>query len=99
MYAPRAWLRASFPQFMVEGFYLLLTYCDVILLERFVAPDQVAVYFAATKLVSLVAFVYFSVAAAAAHKFTQYHVADRPAELNAFMRASIRWTFLPSLAM
>ena len=70
IYVPLAWLRASFPQFMVEGFYLLLTYCDVIVLERFVAPDEVGVYYAATKLVSLVAFVYFSVAAAAAHKFT-----------------------------
>jgi len=99
VYAPKAWLRASFPQFMLEGFYLLLTYSDVILLERFVSPDQVAIYYAATKLVSLVAFVYFSVAAAAAHKFTHYHVADRPEELHAFMRASIRWTFLPSLAM
>ena len=99
IYAPLAWLRISAPQFLVEGFYLLLTYCDVIVLERFAAPDQVAIYYAATKLVSLVAFVYFAVAAASAHKFTQYHVTNRPAELNAFMHAAIRWTFLPSLGM
>jgi O-antigen/teichoic acid export membrane protein len=98
-YAPATWLRASFPQFLVEGFYLLLTYCDVIVLERFVKPDEIAVYYAATKLVSLVAFVFFAVAAAAAHKFAHFHVSERPHELNAFMQASIRWTFLPSLAM
>ncbi|MDQ0468165.1 lipopolysaccharide biosynthesis protein [Labrys wisconsinensis] len=98
-YAPGTWLRISFPQFLVEGFYLSLTYCDVIVLERFATPAEVATYYAATKLVSLVAFVYFAVAAASAHRFTEYHVADRPEELNAFVHASIRWTFLPSLAM
>ena len=97
--APADWLKVSVPQFLVEGFYLLLTYCDVIVLERFAAPDQVATYYAATKLVSLVAFVYFAVAAASAHKFTEYHVSGRPEELNDFMHASIRWTFLPSLGM
>ena len=98
-YTPVSWLKISFPQFLVEGFYLLLTYCDVIVLERFVEPGQVAIYYAATKLVSLVAFVYFAVAAASAHKFTEYHVSNRPEELDRFMHASIRWTFLPSLGM
>jgi O-antigen/teichoic acid export membrane protein len=89
----------SFPQFLVEGFYLLLTYCDVIILERFVSPGEVGVYYAATKLASLVAFVYFAVAAAAAHRFTELHVGERPEELSAFIGMSIRWTFVPSLAM
>jgi O-antigen/teichoic acid export membrane protein len=99
LYRPRTWLRVAFPQLLMDSFYLLLTYCDVIILERFVEPDAVAIYYAATKLVSIVAFVYFSVAAAATHKFTQLHVTGRPDELKAFMRAAIGWTFLPSLAM
>ena len=98
-YAPGEWLAYSLPQFLVEGFYLLLTYCDVIILERFVSPGEVAIYYAATKLSSLVAFVFFSVAAAAAHKFTMLHVSGRREDLAAFLRATVGWTFLPSLGM
>lgn len=98
-FAPGEWLRFSFPQFLVEGFYLLLTYCDLIILERFVSPGEVAIYYAATKLSSLVAFVFFAVAAASTHKFTQLHVAGRHGELDRFVRTTVRWTFLPSLAM
>jgi O-antigen/teichoic acid export membrane protein len=95
-YRPGAWLRISFPMFLVEGFYLLLGYCDVILLERFVSAGEVGIYYAATKLVSLVAFVQFSVASATAHNFTALHVGGRSDELAAFLRASVRWTFIPS---
>jgi O-antigen/teichoic acid export membrane protein len=98
-YEPGEWLRTSFPMFLVEGFYLLLAYCDVIILERFVSAGEVGIYYAATKLVSLVAFIQFSVASATAHNFTALHVRGRSDELAAFMKASVRWTFLPSLAM
>jgi O-antigen/teichoic acid export membrane protein len=87
----------SFPIFLVEGFYFLLTYTDILVLERFVSPEQVAIYYAATKLVAIVAFIYFAVAAAAAHRFTEYHVTGNIAELNRFVRSSIRWTFIPSV--
>lgn len=97
-YAPRTWLATSFPIFMVEGFYLLLTNTDILVLQQFGAPDQVAVYYAATKTLALVAFVSFSVAAATAHRFTEYHVAGDRERLAAFVRQAVRWTFWPSLA-
>ncbi len=50
------------------------------------------------KTLALVAFVYFAVAAAAAHRFSEYHVAGDRQKLADFLRASIRWTFFPSLA-
>ena len=40
----------------MEGFYLLLTYADVIVLQQYRAPDEVAVYYAAAKTLALVAF-------------------------------------------
>src|SRR5262245_64294224 len=61
-YATRTWLGTSFPILMVEGFYLLLTYTDVLMLQQFRPPEDVAVYYAAAKTLALVAFVYFSVA-------------------------------------
>jgi O-antigen/teichoic acid export membrane protein len=92
------WLKTSMPIFVVETFYLALTYTDVVLLKLFSGPEEVAVYWAAVKTLALVAFIYFSVAAAAAHRFSEYHVAGDRQKLADFLRASIRWTFFPSLA-
>lgn len=97
-HAAGAWLVASLPIFMVEGFYLLLTHADVLLLRQYRSPEEVAVYYAAAKTLALVAFVSFSVSAATAHKFSEYHVAGNKAELSAFLADSIKWTFWPSLA-
>lgn len=91
------WLRTSLPIFAVETFYLALTYTDVVLLKALAGPEEVAVYWAAVKTLALVAFIYFSVAAAAAHRFSEYHVAGDRAKLADFLAASIRWTFIPSL--
>ena len=96
-YRTGAWLAASLPIFMVEGFYLLLTHADVLLLRQYRSPDEVAVYYAAAKTLALVAFVSFSVSAATAHKFSEYHVAGNKAQLSAFLADSIKWTFWPSL--
>jgi O-antigen/teichoic acid export membrane protein len=95
---PLFWLKTSLPIFVVETFYLALTYTDVILLKQLRGPEEVAVYWAAVKTLALVAFVYFAVAAAAAHRFSEYHVAGDRQKLADFLRASIRWTFFPSLA-
>lgn len=97
-YQVKTWLAVSIPIFMVEGFYMLLTYADVIVLQQFRPPDEVGVYYAAAKTLALVAFVYFSVSAAVAHKFSEYHIAGDKARLSAFLADSIKWTFWPSLA-
>ena len=74
-YEVKTWLATSLPIFVVEGFYLLLTYVDILALEHFRSPDEVAVYYAAARLLAIVAFVYFAIAGATTHKFTEYHVA------------------------
>jgi O-antigen/teichoic acid export membrane protein len=75
-----------------------LTYVDIIALEHMRAPDDVAIYYAAARLLALVAFVYFAIAGATTHKFTQYHVAGDKERLAKFFAETIRWTFWPSLA-
>ena len=74
-YEIKTWLATSLPIFVVEGFYLLLTYVDILTLEYFRSPNEVAVYYAAARLLAIVAFVYFAIAGATTHKFTEYHVA------------------------
>jgi O-antigen/teichoic acid export membrane protein len=93
----RTWLATSFPIFVVEGFYLLLTYVDIIALEHFRSPHDVAVYYAGARLLAIVAFVYFAIAGATTHKFTEYHVAGDRQRLAAFFNETVRWTFWPSL--
>jgi O-antigen/teichoic acid export membrane protein len=83
---------------VVEGFYLLLTYVDILALEYFRSPDDVAVYYAGARLLAIVAFVYFAIASATTHKFTEYHVAGDKQRLASFFAETIRWTFWPSLA-
>lgn len=97
-YAPSVWIKVSLPIFMVEGFYLLLAYTDVLMLSAFRPPQEVAVYYAAVKVMSLVAFVSFSVSAAVAHRFTEYSVAGDHERLATMVRDAARWTFWPSLA-
>lgn len=96
-FAPRAWMTVSLPIFMVEGFYLLLAYTDVLVLSAFREPHEVGVYYAAVKVMSLVAFVSFSVSAAVAHRFTEYAVAGERERLETMVRDAARWTFWPSL--
>jgi O-antigen/teichoic acid export membrane protein len=94
----KGWLSVSIPIFLVESFYLLLSYTDVLVLQQFRSPQELAVYYAAAKTLALVAFVSFAVSAAVAHRFTEYHVKGDRARLEAFLAQSIRWTFWPSLA-
>ena len=92
------WLATSLPILMVGGFYTLLTYVDVLVLRHFRPPEEVAIYHAASKSMALAAFVYFSVAAAVAHKFAEYHAKGDRDMFAGFVRDATRWTFWPSLA-
>src|SRR6185437_9540201 len=98
-YETRIWFVTSLSIVVVEGFYLLLTYVDIIALEHLRSPDEVAVYYAGARLLAIVAFVYFAIASATTHKFTQYHVSGDKERLASFFAETIKWTFWPSLAV
>jgi O-antigen/teichoic acid export membrane protein len=97
-YAVRSWLSTSTPIFVVEAFFLLLTYADVLVLQIFRPADEVGIYYAASKTMALVAFIYFSVAQTLAHKFAEYHVTGDRKRLVDFLAIAVRMTFWPSLA-
>ena len=50
------------------------------------------------KTISFVTFVYFSVAAAVAHRFSAYHAAGDSEGLATIVASSVKWIFWPSLA-
>jgi O-antigen/teichoic acid export membrane protein len=97
-YEVRRWFAVSLPIVMVWTFYTALAYADVLVLQQFRPPEEVAHYYAAAKTLLLVGFIHFSVVAAVAHQFSALHVAGDRDKLAAFVAKSIRWTFWPSLA-
>jgi O-antigen/teichoic acid export membrane protein len=97
-YERKTWLSVSLPILMVEGFYLLLTNTDIIMLQQFRTPDDVAIYYAAAKTLVLITFVHFAVSAAVGHRFSEYHVTEDRARLAEILSQSIRWRFWASLA-
>jgi O-antigen/teichoic acid export membrane protein len=98
-YELRYWMVTSLPIAFVDGFFLLLTYVDILILQIFVGPADIAVYYAATKTLAILNFIYFAVSAASAHRFAQYYVAGEHEKLAAFLKDAVRWTFWPSLAL
>lgn len=93
------WLKAALPLFLVEGFSFLLTNSDVIVVGLFLDPQSVAIYFAAAKTMALVHFVFFSVKAAAAPRFSALFSSGDRAALARFAGETVRWSFWPSLAV
>jgi O-antigen/teichoic acid export membrane protein len=94
----RGWLAISLPILLVESFYLLLSYTDVLVLQQFRPSEEVGVYFAVVKTLALVSFIHYAMSATTAHRFAEYHALGDKARLSAYVAHAIVWTFWPSLA-
>jgi O-antigen/teichoic acid export membrane protein len=94
----RGWLAVSLPILLVESFYLLLSYTDVLVLQQFRTSEEVGVYFAVVKTLALVSFIHYAMSATTAHRFAEYHALGDKARLSAYVAHAIQWTFWPSLA-
>jgi len=96
-YNVRGWLAISLPILLVESFYLLLSYTDVLVLQQFRSSEEVGVYFAVVKTLALVSFIHFAMSATTAHRFAEYHALGDKVRLSAYVAHAINWTFWPSL--
>ncbi|WP_315724443.1 MULTISPECIES: lipopolysaccharide biosynthesis protein [unclassified Bradyrhizobium] len=97
-YDLRGWLAISLPILLVESFYLLLSYTDVLVLQQFRSSEEVGIYFAVVKTLALVSFIHYAMSATTAHRFAEYHALGDKARLSAYVAYAIKWTFWPSLA-
>jgi O-antigen/teichoic acid export membrane protein len=97
-YDYRGWLAVSLPILLVESFYLLLSYTDVLVLQQFRPSEEVGIYFAVVKTLALVSFIHYAMSATTAHRFTEYHTSGDKERLTAYVMHAINWTFWPSLA-
>ncbi|MCA1451966.1 oligosaccharide flippase family protein [Bradyrhizobium sp. BRP22] len=97
-YDVSGWLAVSLPILLVESFYLLLSYTDVLVLQQFRSSEEVGVYFAVVKTLALVSFIHYAMSATTAHRFAEYNALGDKARLSAYVAHAIQWTFWPSLA-
>lgn len=93
------WLKVALPIFIIEGFGYLLTNADVVIVGFYLDPDEVGIYFAAAKTMALVQFVFFSVKAAAAPRFSTLVAENNLTGLARFAGEMARWGFWPSLGV
>ncbi|TWF50373.1 lipopolysaccharide biosynthesis protein [Neorhizobium alkalisoli] len=94
-----SWFKVSLPLFLVDGIGFLLTNADVVVVGLYLPPDQVGIYYAAAKTIVLVQFVYFSIKAAAAPRFSAIMAEKDMTALATFAGQTVRWSFWPSLAV
>jgi O-antigen/teichoic acid export membrane protein len=97
-YDVRGWLAVSLPILLVESFYLLLSYTDVLVLQQFRSSEEVGIYFAVVKTLALVSFIHYAMSATTAHRFAEYNAQGDKERLSAYVSHAIQWTFWPSLA-
>jgi O-antigen/teichoic acid export membrane protein len=56
----RIWLKASLPLMLVSGIDDILIYSDVLILGALLPPEEVSIYFAATRALAIANFVYYA---------------------------------------
>jgi O-antigen/teichoic acid export membrane protein len=92
------WFAISLPILLVESFYLLLSYTDVLVLQQFRSSEEVGIYFAVVKTLALVSFIHYAMSATTAHRFAEYNALGDKTRLSTYVAHAINWTFWPSLA-
>jgi O-antigen/teichoic acid export membrane protein len=93
------WLRMSMPLFAIAGCEVAIQNADVLVMSHYLAPADVAVYFAAAKTIGIMLFVPYAVGSAFAHRFATLQARGDREGLEAAVASAVRWTFWPSLAI
>ena len=94
----RHWLSVSLPLLVIGMCEIVMQTADVLIVSRYLPAEQVGIYFAAAKTMSLVLFVHYAVGSAAANQFAALHARGDREALQPLVADAVRWTFWPSLA-
>ncbi|SCZ22040.1 polysaccharide biosynthesis C-terminal domain-containing protein [Afifella marina] len=95
-YRPKEWFIGSAPFAVLQGMFHLFAYMAVIVLSFFVSPAQIGIYFAATRIVQVVAFIPYAASVGSAHLFSASHAAGDQARLTTLTREVSLVTFVAS---
>lgn len=93
----KPWIGLALPLLLTDSFMLVMANTDIVILEYFMQPEDIAVYYAAVKTTLLVSFIYFAVVLASSNQFAvHWHDDDREKLIKA-VNQSVVMTFMPSL--
>lgn len=91
------WFRTSMPLVFVDGTLILFSNADILILSLFVEPATIAIYFAASRILQLVAFVQYAATAATAQRFTALNALGDANSLSLLARTTTRLTLIASV--
>lgn len=89
----RLWMRASLPLLLVSGMEDLLTSSDLLLLGLLMAPEDVALYFAAARTLALVNFASYAIHLVSGRDLADANIAPDRNALQAAVLRSAQLTF------
>lgn len=92
------WTRVAMPFLMVDLFNVGMNNADVVLIGRYMTPDDVAVYFASMRTCNLLLLIFFAMSALAIPTYSSLHAMGATHELRKFVRKVGHVIFWPSLA-
>jgi len=85
-YRPREWVRGSAPFAVLYGAQHLSSFADVLVLSFFVSPAEIAIYFAATRIIQVVNLIPYAATVGTAHLFSASYTRGDHAELQRLCR-------------
>ncbi len=88
------WLKTALPFVFVDGTAILFSNADILVLSLFVDPSAIAIYFAASRILQLVAFVPYAATAATAQRFSALNAINDQTGLRRLARHTTRFTFI-----
>lgn len=91
----RLWFKTSLPLFFICACELAPQNVDVLVVSSFLTPQDVTIYFAADKTMSLIMFVHYAVGSAVASRLSALNARGDRDGLKAFVRDTVNWTFWP----
>jgi O-antigen/teichoic acid export membrane protein len=93
----RDWFTTAVPLVFVDGTLILFSNADILILSLFVEPATIAIYFAASRILQLVAFVQYAATAATAQRFTTLNALGDESALNKLARTTTQLTMIASV--
>jgi O-antigen/teichoic acid export membrane protein len=96
-YKPGEWVRGSLPFAVIYAAQHLSSFADVLVLSFFVQPGEIAIYFAATRVIHVVNLIPFAATVGTAHLFSASHTLGDHDHLQRLCRHVALATFVISL--
>ena len=93
-YRPREWFLGSVPFAILYAAQHLSSFADVLVLSFFVSPAEIAIYFAATRVIQVVNLIPYAATVGTAHLFSASHTRGDHDRLQRLCRSVAATTFV-----